>query len=173
MEMKVHNGKMDITDPCYNRGVWCAVWELDVLPGTYSVYGYVDDMGEWGNRVVCITAQHEGVIGDLDPHDIDEVISYNIGVDAGLCGFFCGKPDYKGDGMWNDFLNSTCMPDGKWDSEHKIWASPEGVFSESGFGDGIYTLYAHRNKDGVIDALKVQFIEDEDEDYEDEDWDEE
>lgn len=33
--LSIDNGKIDITDPCYDRDVWCRVNDVEVVPGKY------------------------------------------------------------------------------------------------------------------------------------------
>lgn len=81
--------KVDITDPCYNKGVWCRM-TTDCKPGTWYGYATISDEGEWGDRVatLCIYLDDR-----KDPEPDWELIG-NIGVDAGMAGFFRDKPDY-------------------------------------------------------------------------------
>ena len=38
--------KVDITDPCYNKGAWCRM-ATDCRPGTWYGYATISDKGEW------------------------------------------------------------------------------------------------------------------------------
>ena len=71
-----------------------------------------------------------------------------IGVDAGLAGFFENKPDYNDD-EWGEFCDAIM--------EGNAWMIDCGVFSSSGWGDGCYGVYAHKTK-GEIDALEIRFL---------------
>lgn len=69
--------KVDITDPCYNKGVWCRM-TTDCKPGTWYGYATISDEGEWGDRVatLCIYLDDR-----KDPEPDWELIG-DIGVDA-------------------------------------------------------------------------------------------
>lgn len=44
-----------------------------------------------------------------------------------------------------------------------------GLVSSSGYGDGGYTCWASKNEDGKVNAIRIEFIADEEEKYDDED----
>jgi hypothetical protein len=71
-----------------------------------------------------------------------------IGVDAGLAGFFNDKPDYTDD-EWSEFCDSI--------RNGNAWIRDEGFFSSSGYGDGCYPVNACRIN-GEIVALEIRFI---------------
>lgn len=138
--------KVDITDPCYDKDVWCRM-TVNCKPGEYTGYAIISDEGEWGKRVASIGIYKDNKVVDLDSM---ELIG-DIGVDAGLAGFFNNKPDFPDD-EWTNFL----IESGVWDSngEHdydtKYYACGYGLFSESGYGDGSYDVYATPERDGFV-----------------------
>ena len=84
--------KIDITDPCYDKDVWCRINNFPIEPGTYECYTFEannEETGGWGNRIARIGIRK------------DKAIYYaregSIGVDAGLAGFFIDKPNYTDD----------------------------------------------------------------------------
>ena len=146
--------KVDITDPCYEKGVWCRM-TTECRPGTY--YGYV----EIGNykygadddfRVASISIYNE----DERVDDDDMELIGNIGVDAGLAGFFNDKPDYPDD-EWMEFLKAAKVfkEDGEFDYGRCYYKVEYGLFSESGFGDGGYNVYANKDRS----AFQIVFID--------------
>lgn len=142
---------VDITDPCYDKSVWCRI-TTECKPGTYKCYIDIDDDSE---RVASIWIYND----DKYVH-VDEISDYigTIGVDAGLAGFFNNKPDYD-DNEWDTFLYQTGMLDGE------DWAVVEyGAFSQSGYGDGSYDVFASRNRDAFM-IVFMEDDEDEDEEY--------
>lgn len=158
---KVFGPKIEITDPCYDHSVWCRMNDVEIVPGTYDCVVDIADEGVWGHRVAHIMIFHES-IGDAI---WDEVISEmspigDIGVDAGLAGFFENKPDYT-DEEWHDFCNAI--------EKGQCWIFDEGFFSSSGYGDGGYTVWAAYDRNGTINALEIEFIRDDedDDDYDD------
>lgn len=113
--------KVDITDPCYNKGAWCRM-ATDCRPGTWYGYATISDKGEWGDRVatLCIYLDDR-----KDPEPFWELIG-NIGVDAGMAGFFRDKPDYT-DEEWYQFCS-------QFDHRKRYTGLDYGVVSESGYG---------------------------------------
>lgn len=71
-----------------------------------------------------------------------------IGVDAGLAGFFRNKPDYN-DEEWANFCTMI--------SKGSVWLTDEGFYSHSGYGDGVYNVYANEDGNEAV-ALEIRFI---------------
>ena len=147
---KHFDGAVDITDPCYDRDVWCRM-TAEVKAGEYTCYIWRHtekikyDGKEYNDvRVGVIGIYLNGIIPpQRSMKEIGE-----IGVDAGLAGFFMNKPDYNDD-EWSDFCDS--IHDGD------AWIRDEGFFSSSGWGDGCYGVYAYK-QDNEIVALEIRFI---------------
>lgn len=72
----------------------------------------------------------------------------DIGVDAGLAGFFHNKPDYTDD-EWAAFCDRVRHGD--------AWLIKEGFYSSSGYGDGCYGVYAYE-QGGEITAIEIRFL---------------
>ena len=140
--------KIDITDPCYDKDVWCRINNFPIKPGEYTCYACIADNEEtrgWGERVSRIGIR----MGDADRYERKGL----IGVDAGLAGFFIDKPDYNS-AEWKEFC-------GKINFDQRVYLFDEGFFSESGYGDGAYNVYAGY-KDGNIVEVYIEFIGEED-----------
>lgn len=136
--------KIEITDPCYDKDVWCRINDFPISAGTYECYVQVannSETGGWGKRVAKIGIRKENAC------DYKRV--GNIGVDAGLAGFFIDKPDYD-DNQWMEFCN-------KINNEKQAWIFDEGFFSSSGYGDGGYDVYAGYSN-GKITEVYIEFI---------------
>lgn len=147
---KHFEGVIDITDPCYDRDVWCRM-NAEVKPGTYDCrvwrqtkrYKYDGEKQE--HQIVGIIGIYlDGIIPQQK--QMEEI--GGVGVDAGLAGFFMNKPDYSDD-EWSDFCD--CIRNGD------AWIKDEGFFSSSGNGDGYYPVYAYK-QNGKITALEIRFI---------------
>ena len=154
--MRLDN-RVDITDPCYDKGTWCRT-TTECEPGEYTGYVTISDEGEWGKRVASIGIYKDDEVKDLDSMEY----ICNIGVDAGLAGFFNDKPDFP-DNKWMEFLKESGVfkADGEYDYSKKYYDCGYGLFSESGYGDGGYDVYATPERD----AFLIEFIrEEEDED---------
>ena len=80
------SGKVIVSDPCYDRTVWCMAADVAVKSGKYAVYIAKKDEKEFGTRVAAIMAVHEEYIESIkeswEPYDCC------IGVDSGQCGIF-------------------------------------------------------------------------------------
>lgn len=163
-----HKGnKIDITDPCYDKGTWCRTTQ-ELPEGEYECWVDIVDYGDWGKRV----ALSQIIKKDLDNSDIyARTRIAEIGVDAGLAGFFDNKPDYD-DAAWSEFCEWS------WQKENQIErktvalanednaAKCEGFFTSSGFGDGCYDVIALYDKDDKLIGYEINFIEEENEEDE-------
>lgn len=149
---------VDITDPCYDKGTWCRV-NVACQPGEYTGYAEISDEGEWGKRVANIAIYKDDKYVPLDEMECINT----IGVDAGLAGFFNNKPDYED---WMGFLveSGVFKTKEEYNYEKDYYAVDYGVFSESGYGDGSYDVYATPERD----AFMIVFINEYEDDYEDE-----
>lgn len=147
---KYFGGQIDITDPCYDRDVWCRM-TAPVKSGMYECRIWLEtEKYELGGREYAYkTVRIIGIYldGFIPPQKQMEEIGA-IGVDAGLAGFFMNKPDYN-DEQWKSFCDS--IRDGD------AWIKEEGFFSSSGNGDGEYSVYAYK-ENGEIIALEIRFL---------------
>ena len=159
-------GTVEITDPCYTKNVWCRM-EANVMPGTYNCYAYRGVDGVWGSRIWI----NQIVIADGDEAAYAEELANDtfaweeigeIGVDAGMAGFFRDKPNFS-EKEWRELCDWLCHcppsehnPNGIKDAYVKSFATGDGFWTESGCGDGAYCVYALK-KDGVIVALEIRF----------------
>lgn len=144
---------VDITDPCYNRDVWCRINDVSVTPGNYTCviwrqaesYNWNGEKREFESVIRCIGIYLDGVIPDQDKmFCIGE-----IGVDAGLAGFFPEKPDFSDD-EWAELCQLITNAD--------YHLNPDlGFFSESGEGDGTYEVYAGHDEAMHITGLEIRF----------------
>ena len=156
----VFGSETDITDPCYDRDVWCRINDIPTVPGKYVCIAYFLNDENWGNRIAMMRIEHESVCG-IEDIVAEEVFINEIGVDAGLAGFFNKKPDYTDD-EWVKFCNDL----GREYPRHKI--VKDGFVCSSGYGDGEYPVYGHK-ENNRYDTLEIRFIDpyDEDEDEDD------
>jgi len=176
--VKISNGKVDITDPCYNKDVWCRMNDVSIKPGEYRCryymgadlefaditetkkfakeYGWdetkaiADELKDIQGRCFVIELQLKGRSFQLHSPKWEEI--GNIGVDAGLAGFFWNKPDFSDD-EWDEFCNKM---------DFSLNATPVyldddmGFWCQSGYGDGCYNVYAIKENNEII-ALKICF----------------
>lgn len=148
---KDFHGEVDITDPCYGRDVWCRMNNIKIADGTYICNAYVSERISY-NRIdaIGIFLTDNFIADSLEAIHSKMKHIGNIGVDAGLAGFFHNKPDYDDD-QWTIFcdqLKGNC----------NAYINEEGFFSTSGDGDGSYDVYAYNDpKTGEIVALAIDF----------------
>lgn len=149
--ISIPDGLVDISDPAYNREIWCRLNDMKIIPGTYECRTYVKDTGEWGKRVCAM----EITKADIDISDCNAAIFQQhvgeIGVDGGQAGFWNHKPDFIRD----DYLDTCVDMESRFGRIYK-----NGFIAESGYGDGGYPVYARKYK-GNIYQLTIKFIEDE------------
>ena len=145
---------MRVSDPCYDRDVWCCGTFGKCKTGTWEAGVLKTDMGVIRQRKV-----YQMKDGWLE-QPID------VGVDSGQAGFydeafyqdnsiFKGMPEPEhdyGDLWYNHACDITL-------SEMSAGVMPYGVVSSSGFGDGSYVCYTHKGSDGEIDFAFVIFID--------------
>lgn len=168
METTIKLGsKVMVSDPCYGLGTWCQGVLENVLPGNYNCNVEYSDEGDWGVRVALIEVVHE----DYDGVFCMDMENFEVGVDSGQAGIF----DYDYYAKYHDSCDVRPHVDDDWyDRVGDITLSEEsagsidnlGFVSSSGFGDGGYTCWTERNKDGYIIAIRVEFITEEDEEDE-------
>lgn len=171
-------GAIRVTDPCYDREVWCCGTFPALAGSWYGLIEYDDATGRVSRLAVYHSTARDAVPGKASGLD--------VGVDSGQCGFFdearypmtkeaIGDYDDK-----NSFYGKACAAT----SYEPIDTAPRGgavedmgVVSSSGWGDGSYECrLAERMNvaDGTAYAIAadVTFIGEEEEDEYDGDEDE-
>lgn len=155
-----------VTDPCYDAGLGV---DLHLPKGTYGCYYETSDEGDWGVRIARAAIVLDKFAQAFERGAYNKHLAGSTGVDAGLCGFFIGKPDYTS-AAWDAFCNRlrridewSCKYTGK--TYRDVYHTEEGFFTSSGYGDGEYSVFLLARSDKPIGAMVV-FIGDE---YEDDD----
>ena len=99
--ISLKDGLVDITDPCYNKDVWCRMNGVKVFPGEWLCTAFSGKDKDFGKRVwVCqiFSSDPKHVrlrsLANMNRDGWKEIGT--IGVDAGLAGFFASKPDFNG-----------------------------------------------------------------------------
>ena len=141
------------TDPCYDNKVACVLYNLRVKPGEYECIAWKGReyyTGIDNKRHSCQRVFTCGIYLDGEIPDVREKQRLGcIGVDAGMAGFFQNKPNYDSDEEWFAFCDRVH------DKDYLI--TPEGFLTSSGYGDGVYPVYAYKNEDDDIVALEIKF----------------
>ena len=127
--------QLDVTDPGYDKDVWCRL-KVDIVPGEYIYKAYIRNIDGSKERVtqlsiINISAKSRVRIGKLVG---------DIGVDAGLAGFFENKPDYDFK-QWEKVCAMLIYYPGVYEAKKENALQCNGVFSTSGSGDGSYGVY--------------------------------
>lgn len=153
--IKITNGVVDATDPCYDNRTVCRVNNIKICNGDYKCYAVYDKKEP--NRVArCrIVLDDEETMTKVEKGTSWRKYS-NIGVDAGIAGFFVNKPDFD-DEEWGDFCDNFDNSKDKFIYEN-ITGDSFGFCTESGYGDGIYAVWAIRNDKRKITALEIRFL---------------
>ena len=179
-EFDIPDGLVDITDPCYDRTTWCAKNDFHIKPGKYKCYVFTAEFPTkvryektdtevitgkkrvmqvgtlHDRRIVTLIIEHVNIKESpkKDDKNIWEEVSTAIGVDAGMCGFYNHKPEFNDNNTWTNFWeNAKHLPGYRWLT---CDIKPYGVTVSSGFGDGMYPLYAYKENDEIV-ALKLEF----------------
>lgn len=160
--IRLPDGLVDITDPGYDRDVWCRMNNVEVMPGTWNCYAYTGDHPSFGRRVWI--AQIVIADGPYDEFAEDRIHSGKswrtigeIGVDAGLAGFFSHKPDF-GCEEWHrlcDMMSGIRKETDK-GVYMKKFDTGDGFWTDSGIGDGGYSVHAIRFNRKIV-ALEIRF----------------
>ena len=188
-EFVLTGNDMRVSDPGYDKDTWCAKVVDNCKTGKWIAenninrYEYSNDHSD--RRVASLFVRHEStpqkVFGNIhllydDPQDDDSAcrfifrgawnrLSSNIGVDSGQAGFF-DDAMYGNNDQFEEM--GRCGYGDKWYSNccdqtlgrYAGIVANCGVNSSSGFGDDVYYLYGHKNKDGQIDAMVLFFLPD-------------
>lgn len=146
------HGSVDITDPCYDKDVWCRMNDVKISDGEYTCnVWHHTDKGTYkdGTPYSYILVGAIGIYrnGDI-PRQKDMEKIGSIGVDAGLAGFSTTNR-INSDEAWSKFCTGSVMA--------MQWLTEDGFYSSSGYGDGCYGVYAYK-QDGEITALEVRFL---------------
>lgn len=175
-------GKLMVSDPCYDRGTWCQGVLENVQNGQWQAsvlrLGNRETSG-WGNRVGELLAERVSESFDRSDggHWEGERQKFDAGVDSGQMSIvdLVFYPDDPGDYHDEDsFYRKVCNLHGEEGPNRpdsgiimSVTGAAIGVMSQSGYGDGGYVCYVRRNKGGEITGVRVVFINDEEEDYDD------
>lgn len=145
---------IQVTDPCYSPDVWCTYTLRNVVPGKYLAF--IERDFEFG-AISSLTIINETMQNKYDIVMMD-IVSDLIGVDSGQCGFFDFKRyvEEKSSEEKNQNFYQLC---GEKTLTNKCGIIPQvGVVSQSGFGDGIYSLYVQKDNEDNIFAAEIEFI---------------
>lgn len=164
----VASGALQVTDPCYTPGTWCAGVIEDVKNGTWLAHmGFHDDAHGWGTRVAYLHIVHSEAQRHFDHMtELDstwENSKIDVGVDSGQAGFFDRDAYIEAYETNQDkFYDEVCQITSEIPNQcvHAI-----GAVSSSGYGDGGYDCLIRRVDGQIVEAMIV-FIAEYEEDEE-------
>jgi hypothetical protein len=171
----VCTGAVRVTDPAYSR-------MMSSVKGPYglSIAGILSaKAGHWQTCVIadtclgidtCLISWERGSagleLGDAYSPPNWEAATFHAAVDSGQCGFFddAHYPEASDAKRQFDDEVDIITEDGKFGLVR--WGDvrmPRGVVTFSGLGDGVYDVFVHRTPEGIIDAVRVQFLTEDEE----------
>jgi hypothetical protein len=158
------NSKVYVTDPCYEDDNDVQARLSNVKSGVYDCFIERKDRNDnWGIRVQYFVV----VLQELSEQVDDLLFEYDsetsIGVDSGQAGVF-NAPYFKKNRKSEDWYDDVC--DYTLEENFAGCIDDQGFVSRSGYGDGCYDLYTVTDSDDKIVAIKVVFVDDYDEDFE-------
>lgn len=144
------NDVVTVGDPSYDKGTFGTVLINDIKPGVYTCTSYVgkNDFGTrpWMSEIVFNDTKAK----DLAADDNNWIEFQQIGVDAGMAGYFTNKPDFN-QKEWERFCNYVFDKKNfankikesfvKKIDEDVVGNNWEGFWTESGAGDGVYPVF--------------------------------
>lgn len=183
---RIGNFKMDsnimrVSDPCYDKTVWCSGVIHNCLTGRWDAAVAYSDEGILGRRVAVLAAKHTDFSQSFSQCDqvwADQkyvhfpaewtVCDFEVGVDSGQAGLFdeahyqdesifqgLPEPMVSFGSLWFDHCCEKTM------GEDQAGTIRYGAVSSSGFGDGGYTALVHRNESAQADCVMILFLSEE------------
>lgn len=130
-----------ITDPCYDKGVWCTHVLNGAKQGAWKTKLLEVDDKDWGRRNAVLIAYHEEYPFPEDFRTMKKPAFFEFGVDSGRAGVF-DETMYEPD--------TDCS-----ETHHTLL--PHGVFCDSGCGDGGYYGFYDVDDGGRVVAILLDF----------------
>ncbi len=169
---------MRVSDPCYEREVWCCGTIANCKTGTWEAAVLYRSV--WGQRVAVLAVRHKETGPDFTAIRKRGIYtrkgltnwehqSFEVGVDSGQAGFF-DEAFYQDDSVFDDHAPAKHEFDTAWYNhacdttlaDSQAGVIPYGAVSRSGIGDGGYDCFTHENADGELDFAFIVFLWDED-----------
>lgn len=151
--------ELDVTDPCYDKNVKCRA-KVKIEPGEWLYRVILGEVDFRSARVKELRITKAGV--PIKGQIYGRVVSEDIGVDSGMCGFFEDKPDYTqedNDAIFDleemhedDWLPRVVV--GRKDNAVKCNA----IYCDSGYGDGTYFLREILDRNKQFCGYSIKFM---------------
>jgi len=155
-----------VTDPCYNRDVWCMTQLNNVKPGLWDVHASIDEIDFWGKRTYILELFHRDSIRE-QIKELSWKECAELGVDSGQMSVFDdayyrrkngSEADFEADESVRDsFYDTCCNLSQNYVGIYRAGNRAVGVVCSSGCGDGSYPLEV-KEIDGKIVAMKISFM---------------
>lgn len=163
-----------MSDLCYYKDCHISVSDLAVRKGSWEAMVWREKSGGFGDRMWALFAVHSA-FPSLNLSTGWKLINNNLGVDSGQLGIYdaiyyrgaeilapeidlmvteefkAGWANTKDEDSWYYYNCAVTL------SKVPAGIIPHGCVSESGFGDGTYSLFAKYDQDDII-GLRVTFI---------------
>lgn len=140
-------GELVAIDPCYSDDDEGAVFKAK--EGSYNSYLIKQDEGDWGNRNAELIIVHED-FSITDVLKMEWTREGGVPVDSGQAGFQNSGIE-RNENRYDSVSRITLHGD-----EAGIYNN-EGVYSSSGFGDGVYGVFTG-SLEGQTVAARIHFI---------------
>lgn len=155
LEDVTFSDKVVVSDPCYDRTVWCR-GDLTVTPGVYETKLYYSDEGDWGERVAKLGVYRKGAAETVD----EKVADFQVGVDSGQAGIFCDTVypegetgDWDGKGSFYDKVCELTIGEGYEDRSERARAKREIEELEDGTSVYLSPLLTEENREKAKQSL--------------------
>ena len=164
----VASGRVIVSDPCYEAGTWCQGMLERVRKGQWMCHVLLAHEGACDTCIAELIVRHVSLSRAGSASWTGER-SFEVGVDSGQAGIF-DTAHYRDDRVAQAverLSHESICPDEPWyslccdrtsGSEMGAGVIPYGVVSSSGFGDGSYRCFTHRDREGYIIGIKIVFI---------------
>lgn len=140
-----------ITDPCYSSGDL----KTALKPGKYRGFVRFYTEKDWGQRNASLIVASSFLSTEtVESLSFSEELGH-VGVDSGQVGIY-DLGEWSESKPWSDDYGVVCESTLK--TFFHAGCCGYGVTSSSGYGDGSYNVFGHKDDKGTIDAIKVVFI---------------
>lgn len=171
---EVKNGKITLSDPCYDLSTTCMIKDVKFPNGIYRVDIREYDSPSWGKRVAELIIYNINKVPENEGKEMDilwKEIEGEVGVDSGQAGIYDAiyyELHHSENDIDEDWYDEIC--DLTYGKKHYGTKDDSCVVSSSGFGDGGYQAFLGYLGEEIVGA-KIEFIpEDYDEDVEDDEF---
>lgn len=153
--IEIKDGTIDATDPSYGICI-DRIDNIKICNGDYECYA-VYETKEPNHVARCrIVLDDKETMKKVEKDVYWREYSPMIGVDSGIAGFFVNKPNFNKE-EWDKFCDDFDDNSHKFIYENSTGDS-FGFCTESGYCNGIYSVWIIRNDEGKITALEIRFL---------------